>query len=107
MEKVDDLTVIPIDVGWNDIGGWAQVAGLHTADPQGNVVVGLPPDGYIQAGSSGTLVFSTTGRLVATAEIEDLIIVDTEDALLVVPKRDAQRVRDLAEELKRRRAGGA
>lgn len=102
MEKVDDLVVIPIDVGWNDIGGWAQVAGLHEADANGNVVVGLPRDGYVHEGSSGTLVFSTTGRIVATAGIEDLIIVDTDDALLIVPKREAQRVRDIAEAMRRR-----
>lgn len=103
MEKVSDLAVIPIDVGWNDIGGWAQVADLHPADDSGNVVVGLTPADYVHRDSSDTLVYSTTGRVIATVGVADLIIVDTEDAVLIVPRRDAQRVRELVEEMKRRR----
>ncbi len=97
MERADGIVVIPIAVGWNDIGSWPQVAALHPADAHGNVVVGLPAGGYLQERTTDTLIYSATGRRIATAGVSGLIVVDTPEGLLICSKEDAQLVKNLAE----------
>jgi mannose-1-phosphate guanylyltransferase len=106
MERADRIAVVPISVGWNDIGSWAQVSGLYPADEAGNVVVGLDAASHTAVQTRDTLVYSTTGRLIATAGVEGLVIVDTPEGLLVAAKDQAQHVKALAEfaqEQRRRR----
>ncbi len=102
MERASGIVVIPISVGWNDIGSWAQAATLFPADASGNVVVGLESDNYLQTQTRETLVYSTTGRMIATAGVEGLVIVDTPDGLMICPRDQAQLVKELAEFAKRR-----
>lgn len=97
MERASGIAVIPISVGWNDIGSWSQVATLYPPNPAGNVVVGLDPDTHMETHTSDTLIYSSTGRLIATAGVEGLIIVDTPNGLLVCSKEHAQLVKTLAE----------
>jgi mannose-1-phosphate guanylyltransferase len=131
MERAQEIVVIPISVGWNDIGSWSQVATLYPADPAGNVVIGLqtglatgaepgaepekqaqqaqqaqvtPSADYLQTATRDTLIYSTTGRRIATAGVEGLIIVDTPDGLLICSKEQAQLVKELAELDQRRQA---
>jgi mannose-1-phosphate guanylyltransferase len=104
MERAHEIAVIPIAVGWNDIGSWSQVATLYPADVDGNVIVGLDGDAHMEAQTSDTLIYSTTGRHIATAGIEGLVIVDTPDGLLICSKGQAQLVKDLAELDMQRRA---
>jgi mannose-1-phosphate guanylyltransferase len=103
-EKVDRLVVIPMEVGWSDVGSWSQVATLLTADDAGNTTSGLPEGGHLAVDTRDTLVYSTTGKLVATVGVSDLVIVDTGDALLVCPKTQSQRVKDIVDLLKQRGA---
>jgi mannose-1-phosphate guanylyltransferase len=114
LERARDLAVIPIAMGWNDIGSWSQVATLYEADADGNVVIGLeratpsaPSGECLQTATRDTLIYSTTGRRIATAGVEGLVIVDTPDGLLVCSKEHAQRVKELAEldQLRREREG--
>ena len=126
MEHASNIAVIPISVGWNDIGSWSQVASLYPPDATGNVVVGLrsasldiPPgddarfaesaaaerDGEcLHTQTNDTLIYSTTGRRIATAGVSGLIIVDTPDGLLICAKEHAQLVKQIAEERQRRHA---
>lgn len=118
MEKASAIAVIPLEVGWNDIGSWSQVATLYPADAAGNVIVGLralpvgadaAPEGdydaaCMQTQTRDTLVYSTTGRHIATAGVAGLIIVDTPEGLLICSKEQAQLVKELAEERQRRLA---
>ncbi len=99
MERADRVAVIPVDLGWSDIGAWPAVMALHTTDAHNNVVVGdvIPLDTF------DTMIFAHGDRLVATIGINDLIIVDTPDALLIARPDQAQRVRDIVDQLK---AGG-
>jgi mannose-1-phosphate guanylyltransferase len=97
MEKADRIAVIPVSLGWNDIGSWAQVAGLHQPDVQGNVAVGLPSGAFLAEQTSDTLIYSATGRRIATAGVSGLIIVDTPDGLLICDRAHAQLIKDLAE----------
>lgn len=103
MERADRIAVIPVSVGWNDIGSWAQVATLHPSDEAGNAVVGMSADQHLSVQTGDTLVFSTTGRRVATAGVDGLVIVDTPEGVLVCSKEYAQLVKDLAEQAKQRK----
>jgi len=97
MERSDDVVVIPIDIGWSDIGSWASVYELLPADEEGNVVVGE----HFGVETTGSLICSTK-RLIATVGVKDMIIVDTDDALLVCPKDRAQDVKKLVDMLKKK-----
>jgi mannose-1-phosphate guanylyltransferase len=103
LEKASGIEVIPVDVGWNDIGSWAQVAALQPSDAAGNATVGVEPGAHVEAQSRDNLIFSTTGRPVALAGVSGLVIVDTGDALLVCSKESAQLVKDLAERMQQPR----
>ena len=102
MERAQRIAVIPISVGWNDIGSWAQVATLFEPDPAGNAVIGLAEGQHLSAGTRDTLIYSTTGRRIATAGLDGLVIVETPDTLLICTKEQAQLVKDLAEQARRR-----
>lgn len=119
MEKASAIAVIPLmNIGWNDIGSWSQVATLYTADDAGNVVVGLRAGAgdaeaarnethdvmCMQTETKDTLVYSTTGRRIATAGVSGLIIVDTPEGLLICSKEQAQLVKGLAERRQRQQA---
>jgi len=101
LEKAQGIAVIPVSIGWNDIGSWAQVAAMHEADEAGNAVVGLNGELHLSTETRDTLVFSTTGRRVGTAGVEGIVIVDTPDGILVCSKEYAQLVKDLAEQARR------
>ncbi len=95
MERAEDVAVIPVNIGWSDVGSWATLFDLLPADAEGNVVVGQ----HIGLDTRGCLIHGSR-RLVTTIGLEDMIVVDTEDALLICPKERAQEVRDLVKKLK-------
>ena len=97
MEGAEDVVVIPVDIGWSDVGSWASLLELLPADARGNIVVGP----HVGIDTRDTLVFGRD-RLVATIGLEGMVIVDTEDALLVCTKEREQEVRALVRELERR-----
>jgi mannose-1-phosphate guanylyltransferase/mannose-6-phosphate isomerase len=107
MERAQHIAVIPVSVGWNDIGSWAQVATLFAHDEFGNTTVGLAPEWHLEVNTSDTLLYSTTGRLITTAGIEGLVVVDTDDGLLICTKEHAQLVKEIAEHVQRQRPTGA
>jgi mannose-1-phosphate guanylyltransferase len=98
MEKADRVAVVPIDIGWNDVGNWAALAELAGENGSGNVVHG--PGGHLLLDTADTYVYSTAGRLVATVGLNGWIVVDTPDALLICPRDRAQAVREVVERLK-------
>ncbi len=85
-----EAAVIPLDCGWSDVGGWRALAEASTPDEAGNVVRG---DAILQD-TKGTLVHSDS-RLVATLGVQDLVIVDTSDALLVAGMEHTDRLKTL------------
>ncbi|HYN46155.1 MAG TPA: sugar phosphate nucleotidyltransferase, partial [Allosphingosinicella sp.] len=88
MEKAGKVAVVPARIGWSDIGSWEAVLDVSDKDGDGNFVAG--PGLAIDA--RGCLIRSE-GPLIAAIGVEDLIIVATQDAVLVVPKRQSQKVR--------------
>lgn len=98
MEKLDEILVVPGDFDWNDIGNWATVCDITSKDPSGNVV----QSEHIGIDTHDCLIVGTSGRIIATVGVEDLIIVDTDDALLVCRKDCAQDVKKIVDRLKER-----
>lgn len=98
MEKTDRLLLVPGEFDWADIGNWAELGDRVHADSHGNSVEGAA----VLVDTTGSLVFGER-RLVAAIGLEDMIIVDTEDALLVCPRDRAQDVRRVVDALKRAR----
>ena len=107
MEGARDVAVIPAGgLGWSDIGSWEALLDVLDGDETRNVVVGVE---HLNVDTTGTLIHSArTGgsrRLVATIGVNDLVIVDTDDALLVCPRNRSQDVKLLVERLKQRHDG--
>jgi mannose-1-phosphate guanylyltransferase len=98
MEKTDRLLLVPAAFDWADIGNWAELGVRVHADAKGNSVEGEA----VLVDTANSLVFGGR-RLIAAIGLEDMIIVDTEDALLVVPRSRAQDVRKVVDALKRAR----
>lgn len=96
MEKTDRLLLVPADFEWADIGNWAELGERVRSDVHGNSVEGQS----ILVDTKGSLILGS-GRLVAAIGLEDMIIVDTEDALLVCPRSRAQDVRKVVDALRR------
>jgi len=95
MEGAKNVAVIPVDIGWADIGSWGSLYEVLTANEDGNVQTG---EG-LSINSKNNLVFGDK-RFIATIGIEDLIIVDTEDALLICKRGQEQAVKTIVKTLK-------
>ncbi|MEW6113558.1 MAG: sugar phosphate nucleotidyltransferase, partial [Thermodesulfobacteriota bacterium] len=90
MERADNVVCIPIDVDWNDVGSWAAVVDLWPSDKTGNVTRGQSL--FVD---SKNCVVSSNHRLATLIGVENLIVVDTPDALMICHKDRAQDVRHL------------
>ncbi|MDO4636901.1 MAG: mannose-1-phosphate guanylyltransferase/mannose-6-phosphate isomerase [Lautropia sp.] len=99
MEKSDRVAVVPGTFGWNDIGSWDAVRSLSPADDDGNRSTG----DTVFVDSHDVYVHNSEDRLVATVGLQDLLIIDTPDALLVSAADKAQQVKDVVKTLKSRK----
>jgi mannose-1-phosphate guanylyltransferase / mannose-6-phosphate isomerase len=95
MEKTARAVVMPLDIGWSDVGSWNALWELGEKDRDGNVITG-----DVMAVDTEETYIRGNGRLVTTLGVRDLIIVDTGDAVLIADKRRAQDIRGLAGRLK-------
>ena len=95
MEGAEDMAVIPVDMGWSDIGSWATLFEVLDGDQNGNVLRGK---GHITIDTTDSLIFSP--RRVVTIGLEDIVIVDTDDVLLVSRRERAHEVRSVVEQLR-------
>ncbi|MCK7228289.1 mannose-1-phosphate guanylyltransferase/mannose-6-phosphate isomerase [Enterobacter asburiae] len=94
MEKTTDAVVVSLDAGWSDVGAWDAVWQMSNKDKNNNAISG----DVVIRGASGCYVRSE-GRRIAVIGADDLIIVDTSDAVLVAGKQHAQHVKSLSENL--------
>ncbi|MGB7294430.1 MAG: sugar phosphate nucleotidyltransferase, partial [Candidatus Aminicenantales bacterium] len=97
MEKAGGILMIKGDFGWSDVGSWASLADIWPRDEAGNALRGESQ--FID--SRDCLVYSPR-RLTAVVGLEDVIVVDTEDALLVCSKKADQRVKDVIDNLRKK-----
>jgi mannose-1-phosphate guanylyltransferase len=96
MESISDCYVIEADMGWSDVGSWAVVHGLARKDRDGNA----RPRTSLTIDSQGNMIVAPR-RTVVTVGVKNLVIVDTEDALLVADLRRSQDVGKAVQELDR------
>lgn len=94
MEKTSDAVVVPIDAGWSDIGSWAALWDASTKNADGNCEIGdvLSLNGtgnYINAGS----------RMVAAVGLEDMVVIETKDAVFVAPKAKVDQIKELVAQM--------
>jgi mannose-1-phosphate guanylyltransferase/mannose-6-phosphate isomerase len=90
LERADNVAVVPVDMGWSDVGTWGALPDILPPDARGNVILGRSLD----LGSRDCVIYAQN-RLVATIALKDLIVVDTPDATLVCPRERVQEVKDL------------
>lgn len=99
-EKADNLVLIPGNFGWDDVGDWTVMHNLSHKDKQGNAVIktesSVEP---VIINSSNNLIYSG-GRLIAIAGVDDLVIVDSKDITLIIPRSKSQDVKKIVEKLK-------
>lgn len=95
MEKTDKAVVVPYTGDWNDIGAWAALYDLNEKDENGNV-----HQGDVLTHDSRNNFIRSESRLVAAVGVEDLAIVETVDAVAVVPRDRAQDVKHIVKQLK-------
>ncbi len=101
MEKTSKAAVLPVDIGWSDVGSWSSLWEIGKGDEQGNVTAGLAaqPGQAVMVDTKNTYVHSTRG-LVATIGLDNVVIVETPDALLVSDKARSQDVGKIVQQLR-------
>lgn len=95
MEKTSDAVVVPMDAGWSDVGSWSSLWEISDKDELGNVQHG----DVLSHDSRNNYVFAETG-LVATVGLNDVVVVQTKDAVLVAAKDKVQEVKQIVGQLK-------
>ncbi|HPM57627.1 MAG TPA: mannose-1-phosphate guanylyltransferase/mannose-6-phosphate isomerase, partial [Thermomonas sp.] len=94
MEKTDAAMVLPVDIGWNDVGSWSALWDVSEQDGDGNAHHG----DVIAIDSRNSYAYAQ--RLVALVGVDDLVVVETDDAVLVARKDKVQQVKDVVATLK-------
>jgi mannose-1-phosphate guanylyltransferase len=99
MENAENVAVIPArGLGWSDVGSWDALFDVLPSDEAGNIVKGGM---HVSIDTQDTLIFTNQEqRLIVTIGMEDIVVVDTGDVVLVCPKDQAQKVRQVVDKLK-------
>lgn len=102
LEKAENIVVVPGDFGWDDVGTWAALERIYNKDENGNVIKGEAI--AIEAG--GNIIENSTGdKLLVAFGVKDLVIVNSENALLVADKRRSANLKKVAELLREQKIG--
>lgn len=96
MEKTDRAAVVPVDMGWSDVGSWDALWQETAKDERGNATVG----DALMVDSDGCYVRAEDGMLVATVGVKDLVVVATGDAIMIADRSRSQDVKKVVEQLK-------
>jgi mannose-1-phosphate guanylyltransferase/mannose-6-phosphate isomerase len=99
LEKSERVSLIPCDIGWNDVGSWQAVHEISAKDAHGNALQG----NVIALGCNNSLIRSEK-RLVAAIGVEDLCVIETADAVLITQSEQSQRVREVVDALQQKGA---
>ena len=95
MEKTSKGIVIPLDVGWNDVGSWEVVWETSNKDLEGNY-----KEGNVILENTKNSYFRSENRLIVGIDLNDLIVVETRDAILISDKKSSQKVKKIVNHLK-------
>ncbi|MEA3272730.1 MAG: sugar phosphate nucleotidyltransferase [Patescibacteria group bacterium] len=96
IEKEDKMLVMPADIGWSDVGTWRAIKDILTTTEKENIIKGR----HIGVDSKNNLIYSSEKKLISTVGLENMIIIETDDALLVCPKDRAQDVKKIVNKIK-------
>jgi mannose-1-phosphate guanylyltransferase/mannose-1-phosphate guanylyltransferase/mannose-6-phosphate isomerase len=102
MEKTDKAVVIPLDAHWNDVGSWSALWDVRTKDSRGNAL-----SGDVLALDTENSFIHSENKLVAVIGVKDLVIVETDDAVMVAPKNRVQEVKEIVSVLKKQQRSEA
>lgn len=97
LENAREMIVLPGNFGWTDIGHWRAIADILSDEGKDNIELA----NHIHTDSSGNLIYSLTGKLTATIGLQNMIIIETEDALLICPRDRAQDVKAIVEKIEK------
>lgn len=97
LERSSDVLVISGEFGWNDVGSWDMMKVIYDADAQGNIIVGE----QVNIDTTNTISFSS-GKMIATIGVDNLVVVETADAILVCDKDRVQDVKNVVDILAER-----
>lgn len=97
MEKAKNIFILAGTFDWDDVGSWLAVGRIKTADGQGNVI-----DGNVVTVDTRNTIVQGTGKLIALVGLEDLVVVDTEDALLICGKNSTGDIKKVLEQLRQK-----
>ena len=95
MEKTDKAVVIPLDAGWNDVGSWSALWDVTDKDPFGNAI-----SGDVLTVDTQNSFIHAQHKLVAVIGVHDLVVVETDDAVMIAAKDRVQEVKQIVEQLK-------
>jgi len=95
MEKAEKVAVVPVAIGWSDLGSWEALHAVAACDEAGNAIAG-----DVLALDARNCLIRSEGPLVAAIGVEDLVVIATKDAVLIVPRAQSQRVKEAVEALK-------
>ncbi|UCB56117.1 MAG: mannose-1-phosphate guanylyltransferase/mannose-6-phosphate isomerase [Thiotrichales bacterium] len=94
MEKADNVVVIPVDIGWSDVGSWSALHDVGDVDDEGNTLIG-----DVKSGLTSNSYVRADNRLVVTLGVDNMVVVDTDDALLVANRDNVQDIKSIVEQL--------
>ena len=105
LAKKGEVVVAALDAGWSDVGSWSALWDIADKDEQGNVTAGQDDENFILQGSKNCYVYGSAnnegaGRLITTLGVDNLVIVDTPDALLVANKDKVQDIKKIVAKIK-------
>ena len=95
MEKAKNIYVIPGNFGWDDVGSWLSLERINNTNQDGNII-----SGNVVTVKTKNSIIQGSKKLIATIGLEDIIIVDTDDALLICNKDNTQEVKEVIANLK-------
>ena len=95
MERARNVAVVPLDAGWSDVGSWDALHEVSDHDDRGNAAIG-----DVALRNSSNCFVDSRGRLAVLSDVEDLVVVDSPDALFVTRRGASQNVRDVVRHLK-------
>ena len=98
MEKTKLGTVLPLDVGWSDVGSWKSVWNNSSKDKNGNCI-----KGNVILKNTKDCLINGESRLLVGLGIKELVVIETNDAILISHKNESQKVKNLVEELKEKK----
>lgn len=97
MEHADNVAMVPVSMGWSDVGSWSSLWDIGIKDASNNLLLG----DVIATGARESYIRAES-RLVAAIGVENLVIIETADAVLVAPRDQSQLVKEMVDELKSR-----